>query len=151
MLVIEVKDKKTVHVIHYTGDMQSVFSQLFGLDEQVPVIVEADVEFDLKTDRLELLTYSEEILPADKAIAKARSRKGEKDYGLFGNNCESFVNWVLTDKAITNQADAGLDQVQAGFVEGASKGYLEGGLKGLFVEGFKSAAGAYANYREERN
>ena len=30
---------------------------------------------------------------------------GEQEYNLFFNNCESFVNWIITDKRASEQGD----------------------------------------------
>lgn len=36
-------------------------------------------------------------------INRARSRLGYEDYSVMFNNCESFVNWCIHDKSISNQ------------------------------------------------
>jgi len=42
-----------------------------------------------------VVTHAEACFEAEKAIERARSRLGEKQYRLLTNNCEHFVEWCL--------------------------------------------------------
>lgn len=42
---------------------------------------------------------------ADEIIERAKSRIGEKNYSLLGNNCEHFVNWCRTGEAKSQQVE----------------------------------------------
>ena len=143
MLVIEPptckseQDKQLVTVIHYTEATNDT-----GRGE----IIEQCVEFDVEEMKLEVLTYQDGVtvnLP-EKAIDIARRRKGEKNYGLFSNNCECFVNYCLINEGVSTQAGRGpvfaaiggvlqagyawwsggsLRDVADGAVDGVEKGY----------------------------
>lgn len=55
-----------------------------------------------------VVEHGESCFEADEAIARARSRLGEKRYRLFTNNCEHFVEWCLHGVARSFQAETAL-------------------------------------------
>ena len=176
MLVIAVIDATTLLVIHYTGEVadaaagtavtsfSSFGGSLFGSrsedvdcddraeGEARAAIQEHQVKVDARTEKVELLEYPSNIClySPDKAIERAKSRLGEKEYSVFKNNCECFVNWAITGKAVSNQFEQGKWEAGLGAVLGAWSGYKKGG----WAEAAKGAAvGAhegYQNYREKR-
>ena len=101
MLVIEVVDKNTVLVIHYTGPEAGKAS--INLLAGTSIVKEE--ECDLRDGGFELVSYREDVClySTSKAIQRARSRVGEQKYSIFHNNCESLVNWALTNEDQTDQ------------------------------------------------
>lgn len=100
MLVIEVVDLscRRVRVIHYNTPEENK-KGISGIGNKVieeEVTVEEDIEKAVYRDDVQ-------IHNREAAIERARSRLHETDYKLFSNNCESFVNWALTGKDITDQ------------------------------------------------
>ena len=125
MLVVEVLSKTHLQVIHYTaGDpskgipdsMQAAGVSSLGVAfssgsgsavQAVAIVIEEEIKLDPTTEIVEIITYSAMtfVYPAEKAIDRARTKIGEQAYHLFNNNCESFVNWALTDEAESKQGD----------------------------------------------
>ena len=68
-------------------------------------IVEECISLDIYDSIIELLTYpdGDDVYKGQEAIDRARKRLGEKDYKLLSKNCESFLNWAITGKEVTNQ------------------------------------------------
>ncbi len=93
--------RNTVLVIHYTKHGGDTCGKL-GLDNK---IIEEEKTI---TDKIVVAVYKDGavINTPEQAIVRARSRTGEAKYNLFDNNCESFVNWALTEKNVTYQGDA---------------------------------------------
>jgi hypothetical protein len=41
----------------------------------------------------------------EKAVNRAKSRLGEKNYDLFNNNCEQLINWAIDNDHLSQQVD----------------------------------------------
>lgn len=117
-------------------------------------VQEHNVKIKVGVDKVELLEYPKqsgiELYQPEEAIARARSRLGEKEYGLFKNNCECFVNWAITGRAVSNQSDKGKWAAGIGALFGAAAGYKKSGFSGLAMGAFAGAQQNYQNYRENR-
>ena len=102
MLVIKVIDFWKVHVIHYTSRQ---------ILEHCVII----------TEPIECVIYKDDVPTCDvqEGIRRARLRKYETYYQLFSNNCESFVNWALTGKDVTDQGENARTVVEAAIEVGA--------------------------------
>ena len=113
---------------------------------------EQRVKIDTNMEKVELLEYPSgfELYSPENAIERARSRLGEKEYGLFKNNCECFVNWAVTGRAVSNQFESGKWHTGLGAVFGAWVGYKNEGLSGVAKGAFAGAHQSYQNYRENR-
>jgi len=172
MLVTEVISTSVIRVIHYTGGAETPdgegatnftaaasFSTVFGIgagNEGVGVVAEEIIKVepeDLKS--LELLQYPDDIktFPAHMSIKRARDRLCEKNYGLFHNNCECFVNWAVTDNAISYQTVDGLVASAKGAAKGAKEMYdgTGGSVLGAIAGGILGIARGYQQHREERH
>lgn len=136
MLVVEVIDKSQIKVIHYTGDEDSLDGDPSKKNDSAKVtslvgaaissntydsleIMERVVEINLAKDTVELLRYSsnDALYTGVHAVRRAQSRLREREYNLFSNNCETFINWVITNKGESGQADmakAGLTALGVG-------------------------------------
>ena len=179
MMVISIIDDVTLKVIHYTGEVAdaardgavssfSFFSSFGGRDETdcrddqgagaggngSAAVVENNVKISISNETLELLEYSSEgaykVFPPKDAIERARSRLGEREYGLFKNNCECFVNWAITGHAVSIQFEAGKWTAGLGAVFGAYSGYKEGGWSALLKGAVAGAHQGYQYHRENR-
>ena len=126
MLVVKVISKMRIRVIHYTAENSNKVAEIpesmqatgvFGLGvafssgsgstvKAVAMVDEEEIELDPNTKTIELI-FSDNtcVYSGDKAIERARGRIGEQAYHLLNNNCESLVNWALTDKEETKQGD----------------------------------------------
>ncbi len=161
MLVTSVPtQRKQLNVIHYSqrggegvGSLNSFGFGGRGEDGSAEVLEETVTISD--GDTIELLEYPDKVkcFSAEKSIQRATQKLGEKQYSVISNNCESFVNWVITDKAVSKQVQEGLVSTAAGFVMGAVRGYFkEGGDWSTAVkEGTTQASSAFSHYRENRN
>ena len=164
MLVVCVVNDTTIKVIHYTGDVRNAgdsFSS-FGsaatenaaedADAGRAEIAEQNIVVDLKTEKLEVLDYAEgeRVFSPSESIERARNRLQEKDYSLWSNNCECFVNWAITDRAVSNQVSAGLTFAGIGAAAGAYQGYKEGGVSGAMKGLLGGAVRGFEEYREKR-
>ncbi len=161
MLVASVPThRKQLHVIHYSqagGEgAGSLNSFGFGGGEEggAAEVLEETVTIP-DGDTIELLEYPGNVkcFSAEKSIQRAKQKLGEKKYSVISNNCESFVNWAITDQAVSKQIQEGLLGTAAGFVAGAARGYFkEGGNWSTAVkEGTTGASNAFSRYRENRN
>jgi len=56
-----------------------------------------------------VVTHAQECFDARKAIDRARSRLGEKQYRLLSNNCEHFVEWCLHDEHRSFEVETALN------------------------------------------
>jgi hypothetical protein len=45
------------------------------------------------------------LFDSAEAVLRARSRLGERRYGILHNNCEHFCSWVLRDESRSDQID----------------------------------------------
>ena len=173
MLVVAVIDDVTLHVIHYTGNVASAaadsavtsFSSFgnFSGREDVDcegeerggsVVSEDKITIQVRTEKVELLEYPEQqglsLFPPDEAIKRARSRLGEKEYQIFKNNCECFVNWAVTGIATSNQYESGKWSAFFGAAVGAVSGYWKEGFSGAAKGAVAGAQQSYQHYRENR-
>ena len=176
MLVIAVIDDVTLHVIHYTGEVADAAADSavtsfgsfgsFGGGEDVDcegggdtrggsaAVKEQKVRIQVRTEKVEVLEYPEQrglsLFQPDEAIKRARSRLGEKEYGLFKNNYECFVNWAVTGIATSNQYESGRWSALFGAAVGAVSGYWKEGFSGAAKGAVKGAQQSYQNYRENR-
>ena len=124
MLVVEVIGPKTLMVIHYTvpgsedydGDKDDKTSAVVSgasasspfIGSEKGIVKEENTTVDPTKDKVELLDYEQPgvaIYTGQEAIKRARGRVGETDYNVLNKNCESFVNWVITDHEETNQGE----------------------------------------------
>lgn len=48
---------------------------------------------------------SPDVFDADEVVRRARSRVNERNYDLFGNNCEHFATWCKTGRHCSRQVD----------------------------------------------
>ena len=125
MMVVQVYDSSQIWVIHYcnTESKPESFGSLPEQAQEMCVqmaaaaasstsspftlasIVEECISLNVYNSIIELLTYpdGEDVYKGQEAIDRARERLGEKDYKLLSNNCESFLNWAITGKEVTNQ------------------------------------------------
>ena len=177
MLVIAVINDDTVLVIHYTGEVAdaaadsaatsfSSFGSFVGRGASEDVdceggegargggssaVLEQKVKIHARREKVELLEYPDiKLFSPDKAIERARSRLGEREYGLFKNNCECFVNWAVTGIATSNQYESGKWSAIFGSVVGAVGGYWKEGLRGAVKGAASGAHQSYQHYRENR-
>ena len=118
-------------------------------------VQEHNVKVKVTVEKVELLTYPREsgikLFPPEEAIERARSRLGEKEYGLFKNNCECFVNWAITGMAVSNQSEGGRWATGIGALLGAVAGYKREGFSGLAIGALAGAHQSYQNFREKRS
>lgn len=145
MLVVEVIDRKTLVVIHYTGpekaheDQESAAAVstassflITPTDRTAPraKIIEETFPINPSSEFLELLEYEPGVAvnTGHKAVTRARTRLDEEEYNLLFKNCESFVNWAITTREETNQGERGT----AGIIIG-----------GLALAGAVAAGAAY--------
>ena len=65
------------------------------------------VEINLTEKTIHLLGYPEgdALYTGMDAVIRARTKLNEEKYNVLWNNCESFVNWAITDKNQTNQGE----------------------------------------------
>ena len=173
MLVIAVIDDVTLHVIHYTGEVADAAADSavtsfgsFASREDVDcengegarggsaAVKEGKIKIQVRTEKVELLEYPEQrglsLFSPDEAIERARSRLGEKEYGLFKNNCECFVNWAVTGIATSNQYESGKWSALFGAAVGAVSGYWKEGFSGAAKGAVSGAQQSYQHYRENR-
>lgn len=128
MLVVEVIDsEKLLMVIHYTenedrdGDKVVKGASASSSLTERGKVKEETTEVDPTGKKVELLEYAEPgvaIYTGQEAIKRARGRVGETNYSLLKRNCESFVNWVITDREETNQGELGRAAVVGGIALG---------------------------------
>lgn len=129
MLVVEVIDENFVKVIHYTGGealdptaQASVGAAAISSGGicSIAEVREEIVKIDVNKDKLEELGYSAGVAIHSgwRAIVRGREKVGEQSYNLFYNNCESFVNWCITDQNITNQGEVAV--TTAGILAGVT-------------------------------
>ena len=84
-------------VIHFSGAGSEISTKS-------RVIVEDSIADFVKDGVVMVLNVpSDKRLPLEEIIARAKSRIGETDYNLIGNNCEHFASWCVEDKPISEQ------------------------------------------------
>ena len=132
--MIEVHDETYVTVIHYNAkealDSFLIFPEIFIAFANYFVIIGALFKFGIllpakvrkqklrvntKLETVQLLEYSpkETVFSVDEILKRANSKIGANEYNLFWNNCESFINWIVIGKAVSNQ---GRNAVTAGLI-----------------------------------
>ena len=119
------------------------------------VIREQKIKIDVKAEKVEVLKYPErdnlKLYSPNEAIKRARSRLDEKEYGLFQNNCECFINWAITGESISNQVESGKWATALGATVGAVSGYWkEGSLTAAAKGAVSGAQEGFQHYRESR-
>ena len=108
MLVVEVIDSSHLIVIHYNGGEEGFLTELFKDSRLSHGRVKEEVkEINLNEQTIQLLQYGEGVAlyTGMDAVDRARTKLKEEKYNILWNNCESFVNWAITDKNQTNQGD----------------------------------------------
>lgn len=150
MLVVSVISDRKLRVVHYTAQegrdsldglplscknvslagaasLTAAVSSPFTLAE----IKEEDYPIDLAVDNIEILTYSYGVAKytGTNAVERARSKVGETKYNIFFNNCETFVNWTITDENLSNQGVAAI--IGAGAAVAVSIGVIGAAVYGL--------------------
>ncbi len=135
MLVVAVRDKSHLIVIHYTGEngsnmtdgVKAVTSNLSSVSYEEGVVKEEEISLDVNKDTVELLEYPEGMAKYKgyAAIERGRDKISERKYNVFNNNCESLINWIITDNNQTNQGDIATAGVGVGLAVGvvAAAGY----------------------------
>lgn len=97
-------------VIHYSGLSDSL---------SAGPIEETTLEEFLGKQELSVRNYKNPKYTGQRAVDRARSRIGENNYDLQGNNCEHFCTWAVTGRPNSKQVEAVEDIVDAiipGFV-----------------------------------
>lgn len=66
-------------------------------------------------ETVQVLEYSskETVFSFQEIVKRAESKVGTNEYNLFWNNCESFINWIIIGKQVSNQ---GKNVAMAGLV-----------------------------------
>ena len=113
MMVVEVINTKRIQVIHYTGAAGKgeaaavLVAAVSSTSHDQSVIIEEKIDIDVGNATLELLRYAPGVAKhtGTKAIDRARSRLGEREYNVATNNCECFINWAITEKSESGQVD----------------------------------------------
>ena len=152
MLVVEAPwsehdESDIVKVIHYTA----ATTKAPGAEGEV---IEQCVEFDVEEVKLEILTYQDGVAvnSPEIAIDIARRRKGEKNYGLFSNNCECFVNYCLINEGVSTQAGRGPVFAAVGGVLQAGQAWLGGGsLRDIADQAIEGVEKGYNVHRVTRH
>ena len=137
MLVMVVIDESTIRVIHYNSnpeasvaDAARFFSSFSGMGSG-PI---ARVQQEEKTftpselSTLEVLSYPSSVKVSEDPIGRALRREHEADYGVFGNNCESFANWCCIEHNVTPQGVAAQNSLI-----GTGVGGITGGIFGAVI------------------
>ena len=101
MLVINVIDPctKEVRVIHCANPGKIKAGQIVGLNNKVfkeGITITGIIERAMYKNDVSMVSVPE-------GISRARSRLSETDYNIFNNNCESFVNWAVTNRNVMDQ------------------------------------------------
>lgn len=120
LLVVKVIDDEHVWVIHYTDSLSvpqnSKYKESSCAVNAIGAVVSnrtydaAQVVEQLRTvivkeEVVQVLWYPRDVIvyKGEEAVERARSKLGEQEYSLVYNNCEHFVNWVVTDRSESSQ------------------------------------------------
>jgi len=96
--LIEEVAEDWLHVIHYNGPLSTKIKGII-MDEWI----ETNRDY-LRSNNLYRWDYdTEDCLPADEVIKRAKSRLDEASYDLLGNNCEHFASWCKTGIEYSSQ------------------------------------------------
>lgn len=107
-------------VVHFTG---------LTKDKATATIREESFDAFWKGGKVEIVEYAR-AFPPDVVVQRARTRLGQSGYHAFGNNCEHFARWCMTDEHRSGQVEkAGASTV---------------GVAGSTVAGTAATAGAVA-------
>ena len=83
-------------VIHYAG-----FCEIFKYE---PVGQVSLAEFQREATHIDIISHHNNcIYTPEEIVCRAKSRLHENKYSLLRNNCEHFVSWCITGKAISKQ------------------------------------------------
>ena len=167
MIVVAVHNDREITVIHFSGGEDTNATLELRAEMVASSFSSKGRGAEVREDRitcseedisnLEVLTYPEGVkkFKPEEAIQRARSRLGEGGYNVFFNNCESFVNWALTNRRSSGQGDTALvhatrvgSRIAAGAMVGGTIGTL-GGPVGMVVGGATGAViGAFSTIPE---
>ena len=123
-VVLEVHDDNYLTIVHYNGkeslDSFLIFPEIFISFGNYVVICGAlfklgalflakvrkqKLKVDTKADKVQVLEYSskETVFSIEEIVKRANSKIGKNEYNLFWNNCESFINWIIIGRQVSNQ------------------------------------------------
>lgn len=95
-------------VIHFAGEPGD--SELLDDSAMVRTVSLSDFKQD---SEYRIIAFPKEssisgyhLYSAEETVERAKSRLGEKGYGLFGNNCEHFAYWCKTGVKTSKQVKA---------------------------------------------
>ena len=141
MLVMEVISDDSIRVVHYSGHSEAdmeVIARFFssfsgrGSADTIARIQQEVVSFSAdELSTLDHLTYPASFTVSEDPVQRALSREHEADYGVFTNNCESFVNWSHIGHNVTPQG-ARAQHAIAGTAAGSFAGGALGAAIGHF-------------------
>lgn len=121
-IVLAWKGQNIVRVIHVTSKEDE--PEQYGVCEEL-----VDVEVHIRQGTLYRYEYDPDACyePFD-VVRRAASKIGQFEYSLWGNNCEHFVRWCITDKSKSSQAQLaiGIGSTAAGAVVVGAAGTLVG-------------------------
>ena len=123
-VVLEVNDDNNLTIIHYNmkesldsflifpefmigiGNYVVICGSLFKLGAlYLATVRKQKLKVDTKVEKVELLEYSpkETVFSTEEIMERAHSKIGCNEYNMFWNNCESFINWIIIGKRVSNQ------------------------------------------------
>lgn len=129
-------------VIHYSG-----FNELFSNDDDVVEIITLK-NFD-NGNGYTIREYYDRIYFGDECVRRAKSRLGEKKYGLLTNNCEHFACWCITGKEKSEQVNEVVAKAGATIAGIASNAAI--GTTAANVMGYGIAAAEFTGLTVTRN
>ncbi len=95
-------------VIHFAGEPGD--SEIFDDSAMVREVslsgFEQDSEYRIIAFPKECSISGYHLYSAEETVERAKSRLGERGYGLFGNNCEHFAYWCKTGVKTSKQVKA---------------------------------------------
>lgn len=95
-------------VIHFAGELGD--SELLDDSAMVRKVslydFEQDSEYRIIAFPRESSISGYHLYSAEETVERAKSRLGEKGYGIFGNNCEHFAYWCKTGVKTSKQVKA---------------------------------------------
>jgi hypothetical protein len=94
-------------VIHYAG--------MSSLGMKDGPIEETSLEAFAGGARVDIVSHPERRHARSESVTRAKSRLGEVQYGLSGNNCEHFVNWCIEGDHRSEQVDRAVPVASIGY------------------------------------